>query len=156
MKLFIKEMDDGFAREILHWKYSPPYDFYNNEFSEEALRELLEESYYAIVSSERELIGYFCTGKTAQVPIGSQFGAYSKDLLDIGIGMKPALTGQGYGSEFFGFILAHIADSTPYKTIRLTVTDFNSRAISLYEKHGFVKNLEFNRGETKFITMIKE
>jgi [ribosomal protein S18]-alanine N-acetyltransferase len=156
MRLSIKEMNDGFAREILNWKYSPPYDLYNNEFSKEALAELLEESYYAIVSSEGELIGYFCTGKTAQVPIGSQFGAYSKDLLDIGIGMKPALTGQGYGSEFFRFILAYIADTTPYKSLRLTVADFNRRAIFLYEKHGFVKDLEFNRGETKFITMIKE
>jgi len=149
-------MNDGFAREILNWKYSPPYDFYNNTFSEDALRELLEGSYYAIVRSESELIGYFCTGKTAQIPIGSQFGAYSKDLLDIGLGMKPDLTGRGYGSEFFRFILGHLIDTTAYESFRLTVAIFNTRAIALYEKHGFMKSLEFNRSDTKFITMIKK
>lgn len=156
MGLSIREMNEEFAREILDWKYSPPYDFYNNEFSEEALEELLEETYYAIVNSEGNLIGYFCTGKTAQVSIGSQFGAYSKDLLDIGIGMNPALTGQGNGSEFFSFILKHLLDSTSKLTFRLTVATFNKRAIRLYEKHDFAMGMEFNRGSTKFITMIKE
>jgi [ribosomal protein S18]-alanine N-acetyltransferase len=156
MELLIKEMSDGFAREILNWKYSPPYDLYNNEFSEEALEELLEESYFAIVNSEGNLIGYFCTGKAAQVPIGSQFGAYTKDLLDIGIGMRPTLTGQGNGSKFFSFVLRHLIDSTSSLSFRLTVADFNKRAIRLYEKHGFAKEMEFNRGSTNFFTMIKE
>ncbi|WP_404332646.1 GNAT family N-acetyltransferase [Mesobacillus maritimus] len=156
MRLSIKEMNEEFAREILDWKYSPPYDLYNNEFSEEALEELLEESYYAIVNSEGNLVGYLCTGNTAQVPIGSQFGAYSKDLLDIGIGMNPALSGQGNGSEFFSFILKHLLDSTSNLTFRLTVATFNKRAIRLYEKHGFAKEMEFNRGSTNFITMVRE
>jgi [ribosomal protein S18]-alanine N-acetyltransferase len=156
MGLFIKEMNEGLAREILNWKYSSPYDLYNNEFSEEALEELLEGSYNAIVNSEGALIGYFCTGKAAQVPIGSQFGAYISESLDIGIGMKPALTGQGNGNEFFSFILKHLLDSTTNLSFRLTVATFNKRAIRLYEKHGFARDMEFNRGSTTFITMIKK
>jgi [ribosomal protein S18]-alanine N-acetyltransferase len=148
-------MNEGLAREILNWKYSSPYDLYNNEFSEEALKELLEGSYYAIVNSEGALIGYFCTGKAAQVPIGSKFGAYLNEALDIGIGMEPALTGLGHGNKFFSFILNHLLDSTKNLSFRLTVATFNKRAIRLYEKHGFTREMEFSRGSTKFVTMIK-
>mgnify|MGYP001230769220 CR=1 FL=1 len=156
MNLIVKEMNMDYANEILHWSYSPPYDFYNIEYNDEALQELLEGSYLAIVSKEGPLIGYFCTGKTAQVPIGSQFGAYPGGFLDIGIGMTPLMTGKGNGTMFFQFILDYLQSIDQTTPFRFTVAKFNQRAIRLYEKLGFERNCEFQRGTTSFATMIQK
>ena len=155
MKLFVRNMDEEYARQILTWKYEAPYDFYNNEESSESLNELLENPYYTVLNQNNDLVGFFCIGKAAQVPFGHTVGAYSEDLTDIGIGMNPTLTGQGLGSEFFSFILTYLKDSYKNDAIRLTVASFNQRAIHLYTKLGFVKKMEFNRESAAFITMVK-
>lgn len=81
--------------------------------------------------------------------------AYSEELIDIGIGMNPKLTGQGYGFTFFSFILSYIHETFNDVPIRLTVAIFNHRAIHLYKKLGFVKKMEFNKESTEFITMVR-
>jgi ribosomal-protein-alanine N-acetyltransferase len=68
MKLFIEIMNEEIAKDILNWKYDEPYDFYNNELTDEEMKERLEGSYYALVDDAKELIGFFCIGETAQVP----------------------------------------------------------------------------------------
>ncbi len=147
-------MTRDYAMNILEWKYESPYDFYNNELTTESLNEFLENSYYAIFDKEN-LIGFFCLGKSAQVPIGNQYGAYSTDKVDIGLGMRPGLTGKGYGKEFLMYILNHIDNSNPDIVLRLTVAEFNQRAIHLYKKFGFEQELEFLAGTINFITMVR-
>ena len=83
MELFIRNMNKRMANDILNWKYDKPYDFYNNEVTDESMKEILDGSYYALVDEFKELIGFFCVGKNAQVPIGNRFGVYTEDLVDI-------------------------------------------------------------------------
>ncbi|WP_036188500.1 GNAT family N-acetyltransferase [Ureibacillus manganicus] len=154
-ELIVKEMNRGFAEEILSWKYEPPYDLYNNELSEDAIQELLTSNYKAVVNNDNDLIGFYCAGNSAQVPAGHQFGVYKESYLDLGIGMKPALTGAGNGTKFFSFILEQIQKDHELP-LRLTVAKFNERAIRLYEKLGFVREAEFKNTTTEFITMVKE
>ncbi|MEK5480489.1 MULTISPECIES: GNAT family N-acetyltransferase [unclassified Viridibacillus] len=153
-ELFVGKMNVNFAKEILSWRYEAPYDFYNNDLDTDSLNEMLENPYYSVLDSDGELIGFFCTGQSAQVPSGSMFGAYSEGRVDIGIGMKPGLTGKGYGYTFFSFILNHIQNENSLP-IRLTVAKFNHRAIHLYEKLGFTKLMEFSNDSTEFIVMNK-
>ncbi|MBK3494698.1 GNAT family N-acetyltransferase [Viridibacillus sp. YIM B01967] len=148
-------MSIDLAKEILSWRYEAPYDFYNNDLDTDTLRELLENPYYSVIDNSGELVGFFCIGQSAQVPSGSKFGTYSEEMIDIGIGMKPGLTGKGYGSTFFSFVLNHIQDENCIP-IRLTVAKFNQRAIHLYEKFGFVRIMEFRNDSTEFIVMIKK
>lgn len=158
MQFVVRNMTEEHAKQILTWKYEPPYDFYNNEETSESLKELLENPYYAVVNHDQELVGFFCIGSAAQVPYGSIVGAYDKDMKDmkdIGIGMNPVITGQGLGTPFFSFILSYIQETYQLYSIRLTVAKFNKRAIRLYTKLGFDKKVEFSRGTTEFITMIK-
>ncbi|WP_107926947.1 GNAT family N-acetyltransferase [Lysinibacillus parviboronicapiens] len=155
MQLFVREMDNRWATELLHWTYSAPYDFYNNELTTETLKEILDNSYQAIVNDKEQLIGYFCTGISAQVPSGHEVDAYLENGIDIGIGLKPDLTGKGFGTEFFSFIVSHVRQTT-HAPLRLTVAKFNTRAIHLYEKLGFKKKLEFKHQAIRFITMLKE
>lgn len=154
--LTIGEMTRDYARHILDWKYEPPYDLYNSEATDEGMRELLEDGYKVILDGDEDLVGYFCTGKGAQVPIGHEFHAYADDFIDIGIGMNPVLTGKGNGTGFFDYVLNHVLNLNKGVPIRLTVATFNKRAIHLYEKFGFVKGVKFMKGPTEFITMVKD
>ncbi|WP_370455107.1 GNAT family N-acetyltransferase [Planomicrobium sp. CPCC 101079] len=115
----------------------------------------MDGSYSALVEETGKLIGFFCTGSSAQVPIGNEAGAYNEPRLDIGIGMNPELTGKGNGFRFFSQILELAKEEGNGLQFRLTVAAFNERAIHLYEKLGFVKEREFSTNSTKFITMFK-
>lgn len=154
MQFYIREMNEMYAADILNWKYEKPYDFYNNDLCHESLKEFLENPYYAIVNDQDELVGFFCTGTSAQVPKGYDYGAYLDECIDVGIGMKPELTGKGSGSEFFSFILNQLQQENA-SPLRLTVATFNKRAIHLYEKVGFKKVMNFT-ASTEFITMKKD
>jgi [ribosomal protein S18]-alanine N-acetyltransferase len=145
-------MTADFAREILSWKYEPPYDFYNNDPTEEALNELL--SYIVVVDEINQLVGFYCSGKSAQVPAGNKYGVYHDNMIDCGLGLKPELTGKGLGKSFFTWILHNIENSQKLP-IRLTVATFNTRAIKLYESQGFMKEISFDVNGIEFQTMIK-
>jgi [ribosomal protein S18]-alanine N-acetyltransferase len=153
MRLYIEKMNEHVARDVLSWKYDEPYDFYNNEVAPEAIREMLDNQYYAVIDTVRGLVGFFCLGNSAKVP--NNFYIYSEDFIDIGVGMKPELTGKGYGFPFLSFVLDYMNKTFEGSELRLTVAKFNQRAINLYEKFGFSKEIEFNKGLTPFITMIK-
>ncbi|MFD2042943.1 GNAT family N-acetyltransferase [Ornithinibacillus salinisoli] len=155
MNLVTKKMTEKNAIDILTWKYEKPYDLYNNVLSGDAILELLDGSYKVITDTHNRTVGYFCLGRAAQVPAGDQFQVYKADCIDVGIGMKPELTGKGNGEKFFSHILESIYQEHPNTDIRLTVATFNERAIHLYEKFGFIRLQTFNRETTEFITMIK-
>lgn len=134
------------ANHIFKWTYPPPYELYNIEETPDALSEFLNGSYYAVIDDFNQLIGFYCYGKSAIVPLGSTLGAYEDvSYLDIGIGLKPALCGRGNGHLFFQNAIYYAKQHFNAYKIRLTVASFNQRAIKLYEDFGFKKVLEFNR-----------
>ncbi|MFB7140010.1 GNAT family N-acetyltransferase [Gottfriedia sp. NPDC056225] len=155
MQLSIREMTASYAIEIVNWRYVPPYDFYNIKSGKEELDELLNNQYKVIIDQNENLVGFYCTGQAAHVPKGNEFDVYNEKLIDIGIGVRPDLTGKGFGSQFFKFILGDIEDSTNHSAFRLTVAKFNSRAIRLYENFSFTKENEFHTERAKFITMVR-
>ncbi|MET3289106.1 UNVERIFIED_CONTAM: ribosomal-protein-alanine N-acetyltransferase [Brevibacillus sp. OAP136] len=156
MAFQIKAMNERNARIIAGWKYPPPYDFYNLDDNPEAIAELLETDYYTIFSEEDNLLGYYCLGAAAQVPAGHQYDAYTTDdpTIDIGIGLRPDLTGKGFGYEFFSIVLDAVKKAHPHAAVRLTVAICNKRAIRLYENCGFVKAVEFASPRAQFMTMM--
>lgn len=155
MNLKAVKMDKEKAEEVLSWKYEAPYDFYNNVLNEEELSELLNGTYSAVTADNKELIGFFCTGKSAQVPKGWDFGVYEEERNDMGLGMKPTLVGKGNGTAFGKFVLEKIEEKSDRMSVRLTVASFNKRAIHLYEKFGFVAKERFNTEAAEFITMVR-
>ena len=135
-------MDEASAREMCPWRYEPPYDFYNphSEEADARVRHLLDPSrtYYAITDGDGTLVGYCCFGADAQVPGGT----YKEPALDIGVGMQPALTGQGYGDSFFAAVVDFALLALAPRRLRVTVAAFNQRAMRVYEKAGF-RSVEF-------------
>ncbi|UOQ92194.1 GNAT family N-acetyltransferase [Halobacillus shinanisalinarum] len=156
MKLIINNMNKNLATHILNWKYERPYDFYNNEVNGEEIKERLDGSYYALSDEQGEVIGFFCFGATAQIPIGNQYGVYNENFVDMGLGMNPDYVGKGHGYDFCSFIINYIRENYEGTSIRLSVATFNKRAIHLYEELGFVKKGKFTTDFADFITMIKE
>lgn len=155
MKFQEQSMTEESARDILSWRYPYPYDFYNGEASDESFQELMNGS-YRVVLKDGELFGFYCTGKGAQVPAGHEANAYPEGPVDIGLGMKPEKTGAGRGAAFLDFLLNEINKSHPGQALRLTVAQFNKRAIHLYESAGFVKAGEFKNDYATFQVMQKD
>lgn len=156
MKLSVGKLDEDLADEILNWKYDRPFDFYNNEETAEAKRELLDGSYSALRDGSGELVGFFCIGASARVPAGNQFDVYPEGFVDMGLGMHPKLVGKGHGFAFCSFIIGHIEGKHTGTPIRLTVATFNRRAIHLYEKLGFVSVDEFRTDASRYMTMVRK
>ena len=155
MKLYSRKMTRELAMDILNWHYDPPYDLYNNQVTADAIYELMNEGYTAVKDETGTLIGFYCSGQSAQVPAGRMLGAYTEPAIDIGIGMHPELTGKGNGYLFFSFVLNELTALDSHSIFRLTVAGFNKRAIKLYEKMGFREKYHFKTDINEFIIMLK-
>lgn len=147
------------ARHISQWKYEDPYSIYSMDGSEECINELLNEFYYSALDENGQIVGYYCFGESAQVPAGNQFGAYDdNNVTDIGLGMCPEFCGQGAGSEFLSEGIRFAKENLNANRFRLTVANFNKRAIKAYKSGGFKEHMAFvrssDKGNLEFITMI--
>ncbi len=99
MDFVFESMSDKEARKIAAWKYEPPYAFYDMAKDPEDLEELLapdKRKDYFSATSDGVLVGYFCFGRDARVSGGD----YSGEAVDVGLGMRPDLTGKGLGLSF--------------------------------------------------------
>jgi len=158
MKIDYRLADEKSAREFLGWHYEPPYDIYNcpPEQLEETVQYNIDpaNNVYAMFDQDEELIGFCSYGRDARVPGGD----YSEEALDIGLMIKPALTGQGFGAAFAGDVIRNGIEKYAPRKLRVTIAAFNTRAIRVWEKHGFQQTQTFkrSRGGMEFIIMMKK
>lgn len=157
LKIYYRPADAISAREFLQWQYAAPYDIYNcpPEHIDKFIQYNIdpENNVYVMFDGNDELIGYCSYGMDARV--GS--GDYSEEALDIGLMIKPELTGQGMGSDFASEVIRNgIAKYVP-KKLRVTIAAFNKRAIRTWEKNGFKRTQIFRRGrdEMEFVILTK-
>jgi [ribosomal protein S18]-alanine N-acetyltransferase len=148
-----RPMSDQEAREISWWSYDPPYDFYDATSDPDDRAELLdaerrrEGSYYAAFDKRGSLVGFF------------QFEMKGR-IVEIGLGLRPDLTGRKLG---LGFMLAGLEFARRHFSptgFRLMVATFNERAILVYERAGFRRTEVFthrtNGGDYPFLLMTRE
>ncbi|MDN3954541.1 GNAT family N-acetyltransferase [Sporolactobacillus laevolacticus] len=138
------------AEDIAYnWHYDHDYSFYDMEADEEDLEEFLDpqkrnNSFY-VVKSFNTIIGFFC------------FDKLSDHTIEIGLGMKPELTGKGHGYEFLKAGIDFAKSNYKPNTITLSVAAFNQRAIKVYQKIGFKEEYSFmqdtNGSSFKFLKM---
>jgi RimJ/RimL family protein N-acetyltransferase len=132
------------AREIAAWRYPAPYDFYDlSEDGDPA--ELLEPAAGTVIAVDErgETIGFAAFGFAGRVPGGDAAGLYGEPLLDIGLGVRPDLTGRGFGGVFCQAMLDYAEVCYRPAGFRLSVARFNQRAIRVYERLGFVLGEQF-------------
>lgn len=156
MELTIAPMDRATALRIARWRYPPPYDFYNIEDEPIAFAAFLaghESGYYRILAGS-ELVGFCCYGEEARVPGGD----YSAPAVDIGLGLRPDLTGRGQGRRYFDAVTAFAEREFRPPALRLSVATFNARAIKLYHNAGFreIQRFAATFSGRPFILMLRE
>jgi ribosomal-protein-alanine N-acetyltransferase len=158
-----RPMNEEEARAVVAWRYEAPYDFYDRANDPEGLEELLgpperRRGYYAALSGEDgELVGFVCFGPGGQVP---GFDYADDGSVDIGLGLRPDLTGRGLGLEFLLSGLEFARRRFSPDGFRLSVATFNERAIRVYERAGFRRVEVFthstNGGDHPFLLMTRE
>jgi len=126
---------------ITGWAYEPPYDFYDGRH--EPVRN--PERFHAAHDADGSVVGFYYFELKGRV-------------LEYGLGLRPDLTGQGHGLEFFRAGLEYGRDRFRPDQIVLAVATFNERAITVYERAGFARTGKHIRslpgfGEVEFIDM---
>ena len=105
------------AVAIATWRYPPPYDFYDADADPGDLAELLDRSTprgsLLLGVEDGELIGF------AQV-------STADGTADIGLGLRPDLTGRGLGSAFLEAVMAFVREGEEPARFTLSVAAFNS------------------------------
>jgi ribosomal-protein-alanine N-acetyltransferase len=115
------------AAAIATWRYPEPYSFYDSDRDPDDLAQLLDPAGWGVryfaADSGGALAGFF------------EFTAtdHDDDVVEIGLGLRPDLTGQGLGGEFLAVGLEFAGD----RRFALAVAAFNHRAITVYERAGF-------------------
>jgi RimJ/RimL family protein N-acetyltransferase len=126
------------AQAISRWRYDGAYSIYNGDPAsvDSLLRPRL--LYHSVYDQSGDLVGYFCFGEDARVSAGRRLGVYEREVaLDVGLGMRPDLTGRGLGEEYVHAGLQFARETYSPPAFRLTVATFNQRAIRVYERAGF-------------------
>ncbi|MFC2053521.1 GNAT family N-acetyltransferase [Chloroflexota bacterium] len=156
MNCSFNKMDESSARDILGWRYDPPYDVYNlaSDEAENVVKSMMDpqNAYFSITDEQGELVAYCCFGREGQVPGGD----YSSDALDIGMGVRPDLTGRGLGQAFANRVLDFADTKFSSCVYRVTVAGFNERALRVWEKAGFqrVKIFQRYRDKRPFVILV--
>lgn len=142
MAILLRPLTPAQAREVVCWRYDPPYDIYNilpNGQDEAAItREvalLLDPATraHALLDPAGNLLGLATFGSDGQVPGGD----YPVGALDLGISLRPDLTGRQLGHHFLQAMIDYASAHFPAPALRVTVAEFNQRAQRLVQGAGF-------------------
>lgn len=151
-------MDPTGVQAFAAWRYEPPYDIYNFILNDEELQGLTNfyvnpaTRAYAIDDEHGHLAAFCSFGKDGQVPGGD----YSATAVDIGMGMRPDLTGHGVGHQFASAVIDFAKRTFSPPMLRVTIAAFNLRAQRVWTKLGFQSVQEFVAGSgMSFVILTK-
>lgn len=157
MSLTFRPLDKSSAQKILNWQYEEPYDVYDlaSPDPEGTIEYLLnpQNAFYGIYRQAGELEAFCSFGLDGQVTGGD----YSMLALDIGLGVRPDLTGCGKGSQYVSAVIDFTQQTFAPDQLRVTIAAFNHRAQRVWEKAGFQVVQKFQGGwaNMDFVVMLK-
>ena len=144
-------MSQAEAEEIAAWRYPGEYSFYDVDADADDLAELLDPAMrhdrYFAAAAGGGLIGFF------------EYKPPHAPELEVGLGLRPDLTGRGLGEAFLLAGLDFARRRYAPSTFRLSVATFNRRAITVYVRAGFAPVRTFahvtNGAEWEFLEMTR-
>ena len=145
----VEEWNEGYADEVATWHYEPPHDFYDlasDPADAAEMRDPAKAGHYRAVLGDDGVLDAFW-----------YFDRHD-DVVEVGIGLRPDLTGRGLGESFLRAQLDLASQQWRPATFRLFVAAWNERAIRLYERLGFREVARETRhfelvGDHEFIRM---
>ena len=90
------------------------------------------------------MAGFITFGADARVPGGD----YSDLGLDIGLGIKPELTGRGLGADHVEAVVEFARATFDGAPRRVTIAGANERAVRVWAGRGFIETQRFASPET--------
>ena len=153
-KLNVIPMTEEYAKAISLWKYDGEYSFYDH--SENNIDGYMDGTHFACEDATGSLMGYFCFGADARIPTVEK-DVYDENFLDVGLGLRPDLCGGGYGLSFLNAGLSFAQQKYRTADFRLSVAEFNRRAVKVYVRAGFQIQSEVTNSyfKNKFYVMVK-
>jgi ribosomal-protein-alanine N-acetyltransferase len=153
VRLTFSAMGVEAARAICGWKYPSPYNVYTIDESD-AIHQINymvhpTNKFQAIYHGSR-LCGFMSVGKDAHV----MGGDYREESLDIGMGLLPEIAGRGMDSWYVSKVIEHVKGEYDPKTMRVTIAEFNERAIRVWVKNGFQVTQRFRGGRDAQIFVV--
>jgi RimJ/RimL family protein N-acetyltransferase len=124
----VEEWTGEHANEVAGWRYEAPYDFYDlasDPADEAAMRDRTRAGHWRAVLGESDRLEAFW------------YFDWHGDVVEVGIGLRPDLTGRQLGESFLRTQLEYASHSWQPESFRLFVAAWNERAIRLYERLGF-------------------
>jgi RimJ/RimL family protein N-acetyltransferase len=124
----VEEWSEAHADEVATWHYEPPWDFYDvasDPADAAEMRDPAEAGHYRAVLGDDGALDAFW------------YFDWHDDVVEVGIGLRPDLTGRGLGESFLRDQLEYASKRWHPATFRLFVAAWNERAIRLYERLGF-------------------
>ncbi|MGI2328483.1 GNAT family N-acetyltransferase [Planococcus sp. YIM B11945] len=132
-----------------NWHYEGVFSFYDIEADKEDLADFLDaekrgDLFFSVLEAG-QLAGFFSFDECG-------------NAVDIGLGMRPDLTGRGRGQAFIAAGMRFAEQTFNPEQLTLSVATFNQRAIRLYKKMGFREVAAFqqetNGGHFEFLKMV--
>ena len=145
----VEDWNEAHTSEVETWHYEPPWDFYDLVSDPGDAAELHDpahfDEYRAVLDDNGRLDAFWYFHRDG-------------DVVEIGIGLRPDLTGRGRGEPFLRRQLEYAAQRWQPRSFRLFVAAWNERAIRLYQRLGFAEVARETRqfelvGEHEFIKM---
>jgi RimJ/RimL family protein N-acetyltransferase len=124
----VADWTEAYAREVESWQYEPPYDFYDlgsDPADAAEMRDPAKRDHYRAVLADQGYLDAFW------------YFDWHEDVVEVGIGLRPDLTGRGLGESFFQAQLDYASREWSPTRFRLFVTAWNERAVRLYDRLGF-------------------
>ena len=137
----VSPLQEADAAVLDAWRYEPPYDFYDGE--EDPVQN--PERFFLVRDDAGDVLGFYYFEERA-------------DVVEIGLGLRPDLTGRGLGLQFFEDGVSFAKQTFGDKRVVLNVAAFNERAITVYRRAGFRETGRHMRtferwGEVEFLEM---
>jgi ribosomal-protein-alanine N-acetyltransferase len=128
---------------MAQWRYPGPWSVYDVTGTIDPA-----EGFWAVLDdADGEVAGYACFGVEARVP-----GLEERPgVLDVGVGMRPELTGQGRGKAFAEAVLSHGTTVTGTRRLRAVVQEWNERSRRLLARLGFAEAGTHDVGELRYV-----
>jgi [ribosomal protein S18]-alanine N-acetyltransferase len=140
------------AAQVAGWHYPPPFDVYDATDAGLFVRRGPDgDGYYPAVDDDGRLVAFAVIGTEARV-LGQE---PADDVVDVGMGVRPDLTGRGLGGALVGQVVALAAEVTGASAARAAVAAFNERSMALYRSAGFRDVRRFDGpGERTFVELV--
>ena len=141
--MIIRQGTTADFQQIVRWQYPAPYETYTIPESDWAETidyfHELADNFVVIIDDDDTLLGFCSFGADGQVPGGD----YTADALDVGMGMRPDLTGQGQGKRYLAAVLDYAQTTFQPAALRATIAAFNHRAQNMVKRAGFIQTDQF-------------